>query len=265
MLPSIFGVGRRIGSGLGKAAEAVLKGKPAPPLGATALRLACAAALDVPVEELRPGVVHIQPIEGSHAPFGSPCPLAVTQTIEGASAKVYHPLLDTLGPILVEPPAGGAVLSQANRAHLIAALEERLPVREVWHQVLFYADRDHFIPDIHHRVVALRPGERPGGQDPGAHQAAAAQGACGVVVRGHPVAYADYAPRGEHCVSVATYTDERYRGQGLGRSVVSAATKTILGRGKIPVYCADVENVASQAVCTGLGYVKFGESVHCFL
>jgi len=258
-------VGRLISSGLGKAADTVLKRKPAPPLGATALRLACAAALDLPVGELRPGSVRIQPIEGSHAPFGRPCPLAVVQTIEGAAAKVSRPLLDTLGPILAEPPAGGAVLSQANRACLIEALEERLPVREIWHQVLFYADRDHFIPEIHHRVVSLPPGQRPGDESLRAHEAAAAQGACGVVVRGRPVAYADYAPRGEHCVSVAAYTDERYRGEGLGRSVVSAATKTILGWGKIPIYCADVKNVASQAVCTGLGYVKFGEALHCFL
>ena len=47
--------------------------------------------------------------------------------------------------------------------------------------------------------------------------------------------------------------------------MVSAATKAILDGGKIPIYSADRENPASQTLCTSLGYVKFGEALHCFV
>ena len=265
MSRSIFEVGRLITSGLGRAAGAIGHRRPSPPLGATALRLACAAALDLPVEDLRPGSVRIQPIQGSYAPFGSPCPLAIVQTIEGAAVKIFAPLLRDLGPLLAEPPAGGAILSPANQARIIEALEGRFPLREVWHQALYYTDRAHFLPDVRHRVVPLPPGQRPEGQRAGPHEASAAQGALGIAVRGEVVAYADYAPRSEYCASVAVYTDERFRGQGLGRSVVSAATKAVLAAGKITIYSADIENIASQAVCTSLGYAKFGEDLHCFV
>jgi len=258
--PSISRVGRLITSGLTRAAGAVRRQRKPLPQGATALRLACAAALDLPLEELRPGVVRIEPIEGSYAPFGSPCPLAVVQTLEGAAARVFGPLLDDLGPLLAEPVGEGAVLSAENRKRLIEALDRRIPVREISHQILFYTDREHFIPEVRHRVVPLDQAQRPLQQGE-----SNARGACGVLVRGQPAAYADYSPRGEHCMSLGVYTDERFRGEGLGTSVVSVATRKILDQGKIPLYSANLENAASQAVCTSLGYVKFGEALYCFM
>jgi GNAT superfamily N-acetyltransferase len=79
--------------------------------------------------------------------------------------------------------------------------------------------------------------------------------------------------QGERIVAVAaagcpTALTEEVRGvwvaadlrrQGLGRMVVSSATRDILARGRLPAYATSRTNVASQRTAESVGYVRQGE------
>ena len=53
---------------------------------------------------------------------------------------------------------------------------------------------------------------------------------------------------------IGVVTEEAYRGQGLGKAVVSACTEALLGRGIAPLYHTDENNLASRRLCEALGY-----------
>jgi predicted GNAT family acetyltransferase len=52
--------------------------------------------------------------------------------------------------------------------------------------------------------------------------------------------------------------DERVRGRGLGKSVVSALSTHLLKIGRIPIYISANDNIASQRLATRLGYRDTG-------
>ena len=54
-------------------------------------------------------------------------------------------------------------------------------------------------------------------------------------------------------------TEAAFRGQGLAKEVVSAATEHILNSGRIALYVHDRTNTASAKVCRALGYVEYAE------
>ncbi|MFN8521776.1 MAG: GNAT family N-acetyltransferase [Chloroflexota bacterium] len=57
---------------------------------------------------------------------------------------------------------------------------------------------------------------------------------------------------------LAVVTERAYRGQGLAREVVSAATEFILENDRVALYVHDRSNDASARVCRSLGYVEYG-------
>lgn len=62
---------------------------------------------------------------------------------------------------------------------------------------------------------------------------------------------------------IAVVTESAYRGRGLAREVVSAATAHILDHGRVPLYIYDRSNVASGKVCRSLGYQEYGQEFFC--
>jgi len=53
---------------------------------------------------------------------------------------------------------------------------------------------------------------------------------------------------------IGVMTEAPYRGQGLGKAMVSACTEALLGRGIAPLYITDEDNLASCRLCEALGY-----------
>lgn len=56
---------------------------------------------------------------------------------------------------------------------------------------------------------------------------------------------------------IAVVTEPAYRGRGLARQVVSAATAHILEQGREALYIYDRANIASGKVCRSLGYREY--------
>jgi len=207
----------------------------------------------------------VEGTRGSVIPGGASCPLVVTATFRGVAIRVYDPLRPRIEELVREGIAQGGALSSANRQRLVEAVAARLPVVEVWHDLLHYADRQRFVPWSNHKVRRLRAAPTRASRDPEPEGESPYVGACGIYVKGALVAYADFAVRGDHACSIGCFTEPEFRGKGMARSAVSAATQVILRAGRIPVYAADESNLSSLAVCRSLGYVKFGEGLHCFM
>ena len=64
---------------------------------------------------------------------------------------------------------------------------------------------------------------------------------------------------------IAVTTEEPYRGHGLAKVVVSAATRFVLERGRLPLYVHDEPNLPSGKVARALGYQEFGREAFCSL
>lgn len=230
------------------------------------LDIACAAALGVHPGEVRPDLLIVEGALGSVVAASSPCPLAVIETFRGVAVRVFDPLGPAIEKLVRQGMQEGAALSRRNRERIIEALSARLPIVEVWHDLLHFTDREHFVPWREHRVRRItgpaererRKAERKPGQMP-FHQA------YGIYVKGRLVAYADIATRGDYACSLGVFTEQHFRGRGMGKSVVSAATRAILKAGRIPLYSADESNLASLSICRSLGYLKFGRDLYCFM
>lgn len=62
---------------------------------------------------------------------------------------------------------------------------------------------------------------------------------------------------------IAVTTEDEYRGRGLAKVVVSAATQHILESGRVPMYVHDHSNQPSAKVARALGYEEFGVEAYC--
>jgi len=230
------------------------------------LDIACAAALGVDPSEARPDLLAVESGLGSVVASSSPCPLAIIETFRGVAVRVFEPLRPVIEDLVREGMAAGAALSVDNRDRIVEAMRARLPIVDIWHDLLHYGDRSHFVPWIDHRVRRLRPEQRgPRRTKPAKPKARPFHHAYGVFVKRHLAAYADIAVRGDYACSLGVFTESEFRGQGMGKSVVSAATRAILRAGRIPLYSTEENNRASLAVCRSLGYLKFGRDLYCFM
>lgn len=215
---------------------------------------------------MRPDLLVLEGGLGSVVSASSPCPLAIIETFRGTAVRVFDPLRPTIENLVREGMAEGAALSQANRDRIIDAVSARLPIVEVWHNLLHYTDREHFVSWVEHRVRRIggaaererRKAERRPGETP-FHEG------FGIYVKRHLVAYADIAMRGEYACSLGVFTEQEFRGQGMAKSVVSAATRAIMRAGRIPLYSADETNTGSLSICRALGYLRFGRDLYCFM
>ena len=266
-------VGRLIDLARGLTADKRIRRRPPAWRRFEPLDIACAAALGIEPERLRPDLLLVEGTRGSVIPDGAPCPLVVTATFRGVAIRVYDPLRPQIEELVREGMAQGGALSRANRQRLVDVIAARLPVAEVWHDLLHYTDRQRFVPWSNHKVRRLRAAPTQAPRDAEAEGESPYAGACGIYAKGEPrkrgpnrlAAHADFAVRGDYACSIGCFTEAEFRGKGMARSAVSAATRVILRAGRIPLYAADETNLSSLAVCSFLGYVKFGEGLHCFM
>lgn len=77
--------------------------------------------------------------------------------------------------------------------------------------------------------------------------------------RGDVVSWAALKLKSDDIWEIAVVTEAAYRGQGLAREVVSAATAYIIEQGRLALYVHDRANLASAKVCRSLGYVEYGQ------
>ena len=231
-----------------------------------ALEMACSAVLERPPSQLNPRALLTEVIDERYIPFGSPCALYIAETMLGCRVRARGALIEVLTPLLQTEPLDAAILSQRNRTRLLRIAERIAPLTEIWRNELFYTDRAHFVSKRQHVVTPLSIDHLPrGGGVAREHGGRGSfEGATGVLHKGDVVSYADYAAMSLLVSSIAVFTAPDYRGQGLGASVVSAATEEILELGKIPIYCTDSGNGASLALCQSLGYMRFGQDLWAF-
>lgn len=75
-----------------------------------------------------------------------------------------------------------------------------------------------------------------------------------IVLEGKVVSHASVNWESLYFGEIGVVTEEPYRGQGLGKAVVSACTDALLGRGIAPLYITKKDNLASRRLCEALGY-----------
>lgn len=85
----------------------------------------------------------------------------------------------------------------------------------------------------------------------------------GLFVDNDLAAYAYAKPRGDLVSTIGVVTVEPYRRRGFGKAVVSAVTREILDRGKIPVYDCEQDNKASAHLARSLGFRFYAEDFGC--
>lgn len=83
--------------------------------------------------------------------------------------------------------------------------------------------------------------------------------------RGAIASFAGIRAHSPHVGEIGVRTDaEALRNQGLGRAVVSRATRAVLSAGRIPLYRHRADNLASERIARALGYRFYAESVQYF-
>jgi hypothetical protein len=67
---------------------------------------------------------------------------------------------------------------------------------------------------------------------------------------------------GDKVAEIGINTLDRYRGQGHGRSVVTALTKHLIGKGIVPMWSCDASNEASRALAISVGFKEMSETLY---
>jgi len=237
-----------------------------PPTGPSALELACAAVLELPVAKLSAGRVELRVFHGSHPWGDQPCPLWIAQTLLGTVVNVQFPLLESIQAALLERSPGIPVLAEGGQERLLTAMGRLTPVASIWENVTLCVDEQHFLPWHEHPAVPLDPHHQRlrqvRTQEPVSDSAV--EISFGVLRAGQVVSYADVQRRNDAVASLGVWTDPEFRNRGMGRSVVSAATRHLLASGRVAIYITARDNLASLSLCQALGYQKFGEDLYCF-
>ena len=78
-------------------------------------------------------------------------------------------------------------------------------------------------------------------------------------IRGEVASWSAIKLKSDDVWEIAVVTEAPFRGQGLAKEVVSAATAHILEQGRLALYVHDRTNLASARVCRSLGYVEYAE------
>jgi len=108
------------------------------------------------------------------------------------------------------------------------------------HELIYTLDPAEFVP---HRHPSLRRTDREDGRL-----------RFEIVLGGEVVSQASTNWESPYFAEIGVVTEEAYRGQGLGKAVVSACTEALLERGIAPLYMTDEDNLASRRLCEALGY-----------
>jgi RimJ/RimL family protein N-acetyltransferase len=215
-----------------------------------ALELGCNASL------LREPGVHVLPSERRTRPGwgGYTIPIMALSTPNGGIVSARPDLLDRvrsgLGPTHADRPLGPA---EFTRLHHVARLA--IPYAYSLSGHVLYADPDHFQPRPSRAVRLERTDPR------GTDLRRRFDGEIFVIwsIRGDIASWSAIKLKSPDVWEIAVVTEAPYRGQGLAKEVVSAATAYILEQGRLALYVHDRTNLASARVCRSLGYVEYGE------
>jgi len=215
-----------------------------------ALELGCNLSL---FEE--PGL-HVLPSERRTRPGwgGYTVPILALSTVSGGIVSARPDLLDrvrtAMGPVAPDRPLGAA---EFTRLHHVARLA--VPYAYSLSGHVLYTDAEHFRPRPSRAVRLDRSDVR------GTDLRRRFDGEIFVVwsVRGEVASWSAIKLKSRDVWEIAVVTEAPYRGQGLAKEVVSAATAYILEQGRLALYVHDRTNLASAKVCRSLGYVEYAE------
>ena len=202
-----------------------------------------------------PGL-HILPSERRTRPGwgGYTVPILALSTPSGGIVSARPDLLDrvrvSMGPVMTDRHLGAA---EFTRLHHIARLA--IPYAYSLSGHVLYTDVDHFKPRPSRAARLDRNDVR------GTDLRRRFDGEIFVVfsVRGEIASWSAIKVKSPDVWEIAVVTEAPYRGQGLAKEVVSAATAYILEQGRLALYVHDRTNLASAKVCRALGYVEYAE------
>ncbi len=215
-----------------------------------AVELGCNPALLV-----QPGV-HVIPSERRTRPGwgGYTIPILALATPGGGVVSVRPDLVErTRGQLSLFNT--GRPIGAAEFARLQQISRATIPYAYSLSGYVLYTDREHFQP----RPSRALPLER---NDPrGADLRRRFDGEIFAIfgIRGEIASWSAIKLKSDDVWEIAVVTDAAYRGQGLAKEVVSAATAHILEQGRVALYVHDRNNHASARVCRSLGYVEYAE------
>jgi RimJ/RimL family protein N-acetyltransferase len=215
-----------------------------------AVELGCNASL---LSE--PGL-HILPSERRTRPGwgGYTVPILALSTAAGGIVSARPDLLERvksgLGPSLLDRPLSA---SEFTRLHQVARLA--IPYAYSLSGHVLYTDKDHFQPRPSRATRLERSDPR------GTDLRRRFDGEIFVVwsIRGEIASWSAIKLKSDDVWEIAVVTEAPFRGQGLAKEVVSAATTYILEQGRLALYVHDRTNLASARVCRSLGYVEYAE------
>jgi GNAT superfamily N-acetyltransferase len=227
--------------------------------------------------------VTIQRIDAAWAAFFGLSPPAFLRP--GVQVVAHHQLADYHGVWLFRhhaslclsvPPDSVQSVQTAVRAHTAESLFSEAGIRALLGSRIEriigpayygYVERAQFRPAPHPGVRALSRADQAGLQqladacemDAWEHSGITFDEPhiFGCFVDDRLVAAARYQPAWEETAHIGVVTHPAYRGHGYGRAVVSAATAKGLEGGFIVLYQTLVNNAASVALATGLGYQPY--------
>jgi GNAT superfamily N-acetyltransferase len=202
-----------------------------------------------------PGL-HIVPSERRTRPGwgGYTVPILALSTTVGGIVSARPDLLDRvragLGPVTQDRPLGAA---EFTRLHHVARLA--VPYAYSLSGHVLYTDVDHFQSRTSRAVRLEKTDVR------GTDLRRRFDGEIFVIfsVRGEIASWSAIKLKSPDVWEIAVVTEAPYRGQGLAKEVVSAATAYILEQGRLALYVHDRTNLASAKVCRSLGYVEYAE------
>ena len=215
-----------------------------------AVELGCDPAL------LRTPGVHVLPSARRTRPgwSGYTVPLLALSTAGGGVVSVRPDLAGRVRAELATVPAGRP-LQEPDFERLRRVTRITVPYAYSLSGYVLFATREHF------RLVASRAVRLDRGDPRGADLHRRFDGEVFAIrgIRGDIASWAAIKLKSDDVWEIAVVTEPSYRGQGLAKEVVSAATDYILEQGRLALYVHDRTNAASARVCRALGYVEYAE------
>lgn len=185
---------------------------------------------------------------------------------EGAAGIGLHARKERDADELVRAIPSGPFFAALTEEWMMALLQRRMTSFEGSVFSLFRLDPDDFVDREGHKVQRLDPhwarrvaaGWRPDWDATDYVRDRMEQGpAFAIFELGQPVAWAlTHVETPTVCVIGLVHVLETYRRRGFARSVISAAVKDALRRGKVPALHVQIDNDPSVQLMEGLGFRK---------
>jgi GNAT superfamily N-acetyltransferase len=216
--------------------------------------------LDVPIERLGEPGVHVVTSERRARPgWGGYITPLYAISIPGGGVVSCRPDLAAAVRREMPLPAPGRPLGEREFSRLRAISQRAIPYAYCLTGDILYVDRAGFKP------VAERAQQLDRLDAHGADLRRRFDGEIFVVngMRGEIAAWSAVKLKSDEIWEIAVVTEAAYRGRGLAKRVVSAATAYILDHGRVPLYVHDRTNVASARVSRALGYAEYAQTFFC--